>query len=171
VSSLKTQIKMFVKRRKTYIPRVFLLLTDFVCLYTYEFWLSLCKIVRSSVILLLPLYTIYKSNSWCDHLCVIWGIINTMLCYTCVINTVQKVSKYWNRQNHSTTGKLFEYMFFFFSQTFLSVFWENSPTCNVNQCIKVSKHCLKAKVFIITCVSVIQLQFKWHPVNSILDKH
>ena len=32
-----------------------LLLTDFVCLYNYEFWLSLCKIVRSSVILLLPL--------------------------------------------------------------------------------------------------------------------
>ena len=27
----------------------------FVCLYNYEFWLSLCKIVRSSVILLLPL--------------------------------------------------------------------------------------------------------------------
>ena len=36
---------------------VFRLLTDFVCLYTYEFWLSLCKIVRSSVILLLLLYT------------------------------------------------------------------------------------------------------------------
>jgi hypothetical protein len=34
---------------------ILLLLTDFVCLYTYEFWLSLCKIVRSSVILLLPL--------------------------------------------------------------------------------------------------------------------
>jgi hypothetical protein len=33
----------------------FRLLTDFVCLYNYEFWLSLCKIVRSSVILLLPL--------------------------------------------------------------------------------------------------------------------
>ena len=32
-------------------------LTDFVCLYTYEFWLSLWKIVRSSVILLLPLLT------------------------------------------------------------------------------------------------------------------
>ena len=31
------------------------MLTDFVCLYNYEFWLSLCKIVRSSVILLLPL--------------------------------------------------------------------------------------------------------------------
>jgi hypothetical protein len=28
----------------------------FVCLYNYEFWLSLCKIVRSSVILLLPLF-------------------------------------------------------------------------------------------------------------------
>ena len=35
---------------------VFRLLTDFVCLYNYEFWLSLCKIVRSSVILLLPLF-------------------------------------------------------------------------------------------------------------------
>jgi hypothetical protein len=34
---------------------VFRLLTDFVCLYNYEFGLSLCKIVRSSVILLLPL--------------------------------------------------------------------------------------------------------------------
>jgi hypothetical protein len=33
---------------------VFRLLTDFVYLYTCEFWLSLCKIVRSSVILLLP---------------------------------------------------------------------------------------------------------------------
>ena len=32
--------------------------TDFVCLYNYEFGLSLCKIVRSSVILLLPLFKI-----------------------------------------------------------------------------------------------------------------
>ena len=39
---------------------VFRLLTDFVCLYTYEFWLiSLCKIARSSVILLLPLFIGY----------------------------------------------------------------------------------------------------------------
>ena len=41
-----------------YVFTVFRLLTDFVCLYTYEFCLSLCKIVRSSVILLLPLFTI-----------------------------------------------------------------------------------------------------------------
>jgi hypothetical protein len=34
------------------------LLTDFFCLYTYEFWFSLCKIVRSSVILLLLLLPI-----------------------------------------------------------------------------------------------------------------
>jgi hypothetical protein len=39
---------------------VFRLLTDFVCLYNYEFGLSLCKIVRSSVILLLPLFSILK---------------------------------------------------------------------------------------------------------------
>jgi hypothetical protein len=38
---------------------VFRLLTDFVCLYTYELWFSLCKIVRSWVILLLPLFNGY----------------------------------------------------------------------------------------------------------------
>jgi hypothetical protein len=37
---------------------VFQLLTDFVCLYNYEFWLSLCKIARSSVILLFYFVTI-----------------------------------------------------------------------------------------------------------------
>jgi hypothetical protein len=35
-----------------------------VCLYTYEFWLSLCKIVRSSVILLLPLFSIQHRQSF-----------------------------------------------------------------------------------------------------------
>jgi hypothetical protein len=47
---------------------VFRLLTDFVCLYNYEFWLSLCKIVRSSVILLLPLFdgSIYKTCRYLD---------------------------------------------------------------------------------------------------------
>ena len=41
---------------------VFRLLIDCVCLYTYEFWLSLCKIARSSVIVLLPLFTITMPN-------------------------------------------------------------------------------------------------------------
>ena len=40
---------------------VFRLLTDFVCLYNCEFWLSLYKIVRSSVILLLPLFTVHSN--------------------------------------------------------------------------------------------------------------
>jgi hypothetical protein len=35
-----------------------------VCLYNYEFWLSLCKIVRSSVILLLPLFVLSFSWLW-----------------------------------------------------------------------------------------------------------
>jgi hypothetical protein len=48
------------KRNSPEIYVIFRLLTDFFCLYTYEFWLSLCKIVRSSVILLLPLF---KRNS------------------------------------------------------------------------------------------------------------
>ena len=47
---------------------VFRLLTDFVCLYTYEFWLSLCKIVRSSVILLLPLYSSMKVHIRDGHM-------------------------------------------------------------------------------------------------------
>jgi hypothetical protein len=46
-----------------YVFTVFRLLTDFVCLYTYQFWLSLCKIVQSSVILLLPLFIIRYSVS------------------------------------------------------------------------------------------------------------
>jgi hypothetical protein len=43
----------------------FRLLTDFVCLYNYEFWLSLCKIVRSSVILLLPLLILMRYSEPC----------------------------------------------------------------------------------------------------------
>jgi hypothetical protein len=35
-------------------------LSYFVCLYTYEFLLSLCKIARSSVILLLPLFRAFS---------------------------------------------------------------------------------------------------------------
>ena len=54
---------------------VFRLLTDFVCLYNYEFWLSLCKIVRSSVILLLPLFGLFKVTS----------IIITVPVMTCLI--------------------------------------------------------------------------------------
>jgi hypothetical protein len=45
---------------------VFRLLTYFVCLYNYEFWLSLCKIVRSSVILLLPLINYLQSENCND---------------------------------------------------------------------------------------------------------
>ena len=51
---------------------VFRLLTDFVCLYNYEFWLSLYKIVRSSVILLLPLFAIL---SW-EILSILWLILS-----------------------------------------------------------------------------------------------
>ena len=39
-----------------------------VCLYTYEFWLSLCKIVRSSVILLLPLFAIVNFPFLCSNI-------------------------------------------------------------------------------------------------------
>ena len=49
---------------------VYRLLTDFVCLYNYEFWLSLCKIVRSSIILLLPLCI--TANTFTGLDCMIW---------------------------------------------------------------------------------------------------
>ena len=38
---------------------IFRLLTDFVCLYTYEFWFSLWKIVRSSVFCYYPYFLIH----------------------------------------------------------------------------------------------------------------
>ena len=44
--------------------RIFRLLTDFVCLLTYEFCLSLWKVARCSVILLLPLCILLGT----DHL-------------------------------------------------------------------------------------------------------
>ena len=44
----------------------FRLVTDFVCLYNYEFGLSLCKIVRSSVILLLPLLKDNFQDNWAN---------------------------------------------------------------------------------------------------------
>jgi hypothetical protein len=40
----------------------------FFCLYTYEFWHSLCKIVRSSVILLLPLFLVLSQTKWIERL-------------------------------------------------------------------------------------------------------
>ena len=51
-----------VSFNSSYKPTVFRLLTDFVCLYNCEFWLSLCKIVRSLVILLLPLFLQTRHN-------------------------------------------------------------------------------------------------------------
>jgi hypothetical protein len=44
----------------------FPVVTDFVCLYTYEFRLSLWKIVRSLVILLLPLCS--KLTEYSSHI-------------------------------------------------------------------------------------------------------
>ena len=55
---LPTVWKCLYQVRVITVFTVFRLLTDFVCLYNYEFGLSLCKIVRSSVILLLPLFII-----------------------------------------------------------------------------------------------------------------
>ena len=55
-----TYIKCLYQVRVITVFTVFRLLTDFVCLYNYEFWLSLCKIVRSSLILLLPLFTMRR---------------------------------------------------------------------------------------------------------------
>jgi hypothetical protein len=53
-------LEMPVPSQGHYVFTVFRLLTDFVCLYTYEFLLALCKIVWSSVILLLPLSSMVK---------------------------------------------------------------------------------------------------------------
>jgi len=64
---------------------VFRLLTDFVCLYTYEFWLSLCKIVRSSVILLLPLLVMSLYNDVGCRL-----VFLSELFTVCILNLIDK---------------------------------------------------------------------------------
>jgi hypothetical protein len=46
---------------------VFRLLADFVWLYTYEFWLSLCKIARSSVILSREIVLVSRDCTWSFH--------------------------------------------------------------------------------------------------------
>ena len=51
-----TLLRALVPSQGHYSFHSFRLLTDFVCLYTYAFWLSLFKLVRSSVILLLSLF-------------------------------------------------------------------------------------------------------------------
>ena len=71
-NSVQTMVQMFicfsflcnVLYRVITVFTVFRLLTDFVCLYTYEFWLSLWKIVLSSVILLLPLFIVHHCLSF-----------------------------------------------------------------------------------------------------------
>ena len=88
----------------------FRLLTDFVCLYTYEFWLSLWKIVRSSVILLLPLFTYDKCYvtvgvidlfllKCSDGVVFLLSLITRNLCYTCnSLNVVPShhIIKFWD---------------------------------------------------------------------------
>ena len=70
-----------------------------VCLYTYEFWLSLCKIVWSSVILLLPLFAMY---AFMDQV-VIWVIVITF----CLSFFNLSVNFYFFYFNHlKTTGRI-----------------------------------------------------------------
>ena len=66
--SLFVLLKCLYQVRIITIFTVFRLLSDFVSLYTYEFWLSFCKIVRSSVILLLPLFVLFSSPGPCELL-------------------------------------------------------------------------------------------------------
>jgi hypothetical protein len=78
---------------------VFRLLTDFVCLYTYEFSLSLCKIVRSSVILLLPLWYRNKAVTWktagvCCDSCDTWYHKDCIGMNTMIYKGLHNVS--WN---------------------------------------------------------------------------
>ena len=69
-------VKWLTKSGSFTVFTIFRLLTDFVCLYNYEFWLALCKIVRSSLILLLPILTIvifsnYIRKKWTNYLYIV----------------------------------------------------------------------------------------------------
>ena len=73
---------------------VFRLLTDFVCLYTYAFWLSLCKIVRSSVILLLPSFIMSNMKRQT------YRKVNNKLCHI-ELYIIYYTSQQWEVQTHN----------------------------------------------------------------------
>ena len=77
---------------------VFRLLTDFVCLYTYEFWLSLCRIARSSVILLLPLFLWNSPNMYI----LVWKHTNNWrnICTFQIPSAKKKFFNKWFKKNN-----------------------------------------------------------------------
>jgi hypothetical protein len=92
-------LEMPVPNQGHYVFTIFRLLTDFVCLYNYEFWLSLCKIFRSSVILLLTLLTLTVENWWrSTTLCLNWYVLFVMPSFW-----NERKYLYFNKINHSQT--------------------------------------------------------------------
>jgi hypothetical protein len=65
------------------------LLTDFVCLCTYEFWLSLWKIVWSSVILLLPLFNEVLMNIKYIICICFWHILHFLTTLSRITTTIR----------------------------------------------------------------------------------
>ena len=91
-----------------YLPSTWRLLTFKMGLFTfnmastylfnhYEFWLSLCKIVRSSVILLFPLFTLYTIQFLFCHVLTGYMIINSssnlILDYVSIYHSKQSVTR------------------------------------------------------------------------------
>jgi hypothetical protein len=79
---------------------------DWFCLFIYEFWLFLCKIVRSSVILLLPLFTIDQSVSIQSFILRCYISANLSILwhrYSIMVNQVMvatvNISKWWLQLN------------------------------------------------------------------------
>ena len=123
-------LEMPVTSQDHYVFTVFRLLTDFVCLYNYQFWLSLCKIVRSSVILLLPLSTQSCISKICRKICFnfiyIWNNTtfimaktwtNVFVCSRYIINYTLEISA------TQISSKLFFYRFWPFN---IYRFWSQS---------------------------------------------
>jgi hypothetical protein len=110
--------------------RVFRLLTDFVCLYNYEFGLSLCKIVRSSVILLLPLFISValttKNQIKSNHITINihYSIIYSKKCYR-NLSFLPTISTCWLHQQNSyqSSGELSRILTVSRSYVMASKFW------------------------------------------------
>ena len=79
----KTKTKTKNQRKNSYLWNY-----GFVCLYTYEFWLSLWNIVRSSVILLLPLFVVFQC-SVCGIIHAVKILLNGFLSYLSVVLVIE----------------------------------------------------------------------------------
>ena len=98
---------------------------DWFCLYNYEFWLSLCKVVRSSVILLLPLL-VFCSFSF-GHCIVYPSIYGFWLPFRYLLDIVLSILRFTDSDYPFGIFKLFFHLRSFWKPISADVILKTNP--------------------------------------------